>query len=564
MPDLGAPSVPVAPTPAETGEVWIIRDKLSALVHTERLNRRGVLFVHGFTGDAATWTHGTAPSFQQLIRNDPDLSDFDVFTFQYKTKWRKGSPIELLARQLAGAMDQLREWAEKGGRRHELVLIAHSMGGLVCMRYILDQLLDHHIPPIGGVLLYQTPTTGSELVNVARYAGAALGMKVPVVRSVLGLALRGQHQIMNMKPASEFMQRLHDQWARHVLNGGHESAVTDRMWLPVRVLTGNGNLVVSQASGKGLYGAIDWKQVDYNHIQICKPVDRSDERYLYARSFLKDCREAKSTDVLDCLNQLSGKVWGTRNERLIRGWTYTAELFTNTLRTDQQPWLANGFSGCTIERCEYTTRLTGRDIVVAAAIGRTATQTAWQHDPEPFYVHQVNIEGVPQADQNRLSQYVDHEFSGLDGAACWEKLFARFAIAIVAGPGNQPRAVTPDYVATERFGTALVRRYRIPPAADDLVGEDVRVVIKYDAVIPDALDSFNAFFPWLTQGCDLNVVVWKGTSFVVALPRTLMAGALAVHPPERYEHRFTVQATSRELLLKGSELAIRWGTRARA
>jgi alpha-beta hydrolase superfamily lysophospholipase len=39
----------------------------------------------------------------------------------------------------------------------QIVLIAHSMGGLVCMRYILDQLENGEAPAIIGLLLYGTP-----------------------------------------------------------------------------------------------------------------------------------------------------------------------------------------------------------------------------------------------------------------------------------------------------------------------------------------------------------------------------------------------------------------------
>ena len=55
----------------------------SGLRHNGRANRRAILFVHGFTGRPEdTWrADGASNSFPELVWRDPDLNDYDVFTF---------------------------------------------------------------------------------------------------------------------------------------------------------------------------------------------------------------------------------------------------------------------------------------------------------------------------------------------------------------------------------------------------------------------------------------------------------------------------------------------------
>jgi pimeloyl-ACP methyl ester carboxylesterase len=180
--------------------------------------------------------------------------DFDVYTFGYRTSYFRGAPIDNAAIQLATALEELAQ-----RRDYEIVLIAHSMGGLVCMRYILDQLERNQVPPILGLLLYGTPATGSDLIKIARLVGFGIGIKLPPVRWLVNLFLKSQRQITDLATGSRFLTSLQANWVYRVINGGHESAAPGRMWLPVCVVTAEDDVFVSEESGKGLYGAIDWR-----------------------------------------------------------------------------------------------------------------------------------------------------------------------------------------------------------------------------------------------------------------------------------------------------------------
>src|ERR1700730_9744987 len=115
-----------------------IKDVLMLHQHAGRENKRCVIFVHGLTGNMIdTWKKDklSTRGFVQLLLEDGELLDYDIGTFGYRsTPWR-GAPIDNAAIQLKDALSDL-----SPARYDSLVLIAHSMGGLVCMRYILNEL----------------------------------------------------------------------------------------------------------------------------------------------------------------------------------------------------------------------------------------------------------------------------------------------------------------------------------------------------------------------------------------------------------------------------------------
>src|SRR6266852_6220648 len=104
---------------------------------TTETNPVAMLFVHGFSGDP-TKTWGKFPAF---LMGERRLSGWDVYSLGYHTGlsldvvglWRANPGLTLLAGLLAtrAALEPLK-------RYKSLALIAHSMGGLVAQRAILD------------------------------------------------------------------------------------------------------------------------------------------------------------------------------------------------------------------------------------------------------------------------------------------------------------------------------------------------------------------------------------------------------------------------------------------
>ena len=180
------------------------------------------------------------------------MADFDVLHFGYNSGLWGGPTVKNIAVALKNQI-------ETHLTDREIVLVAHSMGGLVCMRYILDLLQQERDFRITGLILFGTPTTGTELVQIAELLGVALSFKIPGVGRLLGWWLRKNKQLQQLAAHSDVLQELHDEWILRVANGGDPSlSARGRGFLSVRMVTGNDDWVVKEHSAKGIYGQIDW------------------------------------------------------------------------------------------------------------------------------------------------------------------------------------------------------------------------------------------------------------------------------------------------------------------
>src|SRR5437868_6359163 len=87
----------------------VISDILECYSDEGSINTRCVVFVHGLTGNIkTTWAaNKEVASFLQLIASDKSLQDYDVYSFGYRSKKFRGSPIEYAAAQLERAIDNI-------------------------------------------------------------------------------------------------------------------------------------------------------------------------------------------------------------------------------------------------------------------------------------------------------------------------------------------------------------------------------------------------------------------------------------------------------------------------
>jgi pimeloyl-ACP methyl ester carboxylesterase len=118
---------------------------------------RAIVFFHGFSGGHQdTW--GLFPT---LAGTDPALSEWDILSLGYSTSllpdirsvWSADPDLPILATHLRTRL----EMAPLAQYR-SLALVAHSMGGLVVQRALLDD--SELVPRIKHLVLFGTPSTG--------------------------------------------------------------------------------------------------------------------------------------------------------------------------------------------------------------------------------------------------------------------------------------------------------------------------------------------------------------------------------------------------------------------
>jgi pimeloyl-ACP methyl ester carboxylesterase len=125
-----------------------------------------IIFIHGFRGNSAqTW--GEIPKF---IAEEKGLKDWDIFSLGYATSLRLdlvglGSadpPLHSLADLLRTAVRN----APLDGYK-AIALVAHSMGGLVVQRALVDD--RDFVDRIDHVVLFGTPSGGLLKAGILKF-----------------------------------------------------------------------------------------------------------------------------------------------------------------------------------------------------------------------------------------------------------------------------------------------------------------------------------------------------------------------------------------------------------
>jgi len=533
--------------PTKAVDTILEQGVLAGYRHEGNANRRAVLFVHGFIGTAEdTWTAGGGwPTFLQLIAEDPLLTDFDVFAFSYPTTLFSGASIDNIARQLTSVLESKLE-------NKQIVFIAHSMGGLVCMQYVLNRL--KHGRPLNmlGLLMYGTPTTGTELVKIAQIMAFGLGIALPWLGRVLSFLMRKNRQIAELGTASKFLDEIHDQWALRVVNGGDPTlAAKLRAWLPVRVVTGNEDWVVSERSGKGVYGEIDWHPTKYGHKALVKPERRDDTRYRQAADFLKKCREAKEGRVLTSLREISDSVWRAQEGKFIRAWKYDVEIHAQGGQLQEPMLNEGGYSLFVVKKCQYRMVLHEQEIRIAISFGEIAQEQTW--NKQPAYVHQIKLNTIAEAERGRCAEAFDKVLNAYKPEKAWEVFFHELNVTISDNTTRFPL----NGGQVERIGSSLLRTFPLPDEAMGCLGEEVTFDLTYRSVAPQALTSFFVMFPWLTDQATAQVTVLGQLKFLSFIPRLASDKDVSIQA-EKVPHKGEALVKATNLVLPGSSVEFRW------
>lgn len=158
-----------------------------------------ILFVHGLDSTPEnTWGQ-----FRRLIDEDDKLGSIaDVAFFRYDTA-KMRLPILSLGR-LQKVSDLARglrtEIDERYGEYGHIVLVGHSMGGLIVRQYLVSEARDHAALRATKAILFAVPNQGSEL--------AAMGSSI----------WKSHPQLADLTPDSPFLDSLNADWGHFNLD----------------------------------------------------------------------------------------------------------------------------------------------------------------------------------------------------------------------------------------------------------------------------------------------------------------------------------------------------------
>lgn len=205
-----------------------------------------------------------------LFSNDPETQGFEFhewgyptrFSFQYLKNlhmrlWADDPDIRTIGQGLRTFLNVRAQAATK------LMLVGHSMGGLVIQAFIIEEVLRgarEHLDRLTEVVLYGTPSGGLLKARIA---------------SLL------KNQIADMNDLGPFITKLRSEWQRLIDDQRADPARLARFRLTL--IAGMSDTFVPQESSLSPF-VIDEKEiVPGDHGSMIKPVARDDVRYLVLR-----------------------------------------------------------------------------------------------------------------------------------------------------------------------------------------------------------------------------------------------------------------------------------------
>ncbi|MDL2082066.1 alpha/beta fold hydrolase [Streptomyces sp. GXMU-J15] len=227
-------------------------------------DRLCVVFVHGFNSRAKVWNR-----FISLIDEDPELGSVEARAFGYATGLARLRPDRSLP-SLSTVADHLKTYLDATMAGRPLVLVGHSMGGLVIQRYLVRMLAEgrgRELARIRRVVLFACPNAGSEIARGARKL------------------LLGTHpQERQLRTLDEDVRDTHASVLRDIV--GAVTVGERNCPIPFSVFAAESDRVVPRASAQGAFP--DSGALPGDHFSVVQPRSREHTAYVALRHLLRE------------------------------------------------------------------------------------------------------------------------------------------------------------------------------------------------------------------------------------------------------------------------------------
>tara|TARA_R110000764_G_scaffold1355_1_gene5354 strand:+ start:329 stop:6133 length:5805 start_codon:yes stop_codon:yes gene_type:complete len=166
-----------------------------------------IVFIHGFIGNEETWVKqdGSKALIKSLLESSEIKDNFDIGLFLYQTKLLeffpklsslfgkkkavKTLPIESIGKILSTQIKYRCDEYEN------IILVGHSMGGLVAKRFVLDDIEQNTTSKVKLYISLATPHSGSDLATY-------------------GSQIISNYQVKDLAPLSDNIQKLNSEWVQ--------------------------------------------------------------------------------------------------------------------------------------------------------------------------------------------------------------------------------------------------------------------------------------------------------------------------------------------------------------
>ena len=239
-----------------------------------------VLFIHGLKGGSDTWSFNKSISFPSLLSGDSELDNYDIACFEYftnftnlfgnrtgflrrlftNTKKREVNlPVSEISQLLVTEIDLHLEGYKN------IIIIAHSMGGLIAKSCILKLINYERLRNIKGFISLAVPHSGSTIANI------------------ISSLITSNIQVSDLSVFSNETDNLNREWLKaqnlpraKFVYGTNDNIVQKQSALPLHILEK------------------DYVAVNEDHQTICKPNSTENNVYSVVKKFIVEISSEES------------------------------------------------------------------------------------------------------------------------------------------------------------------------------------------------------------------------------------------------------------------------------
>jgi pimeloyl-ACP methyl ester carboxylesterase len=227
-----------------------------------------VVFLHGITGDPEkTWFNKHSGAYwPTLLTEDPDFGRFDVFVVSYPSPFLgRASTIEENATRL------LQQFQDGGlfDRFKQIYFIAHSMGGLIIKRMLVDLNRESRVEQlrlVRAVLFLSTPAQGSSLARVAAW-----------------FTSNPQFADLRSAVSNTYLQAVDNQWETLLRDRNEQQAMFPKLFCAYETRKTALAFIVSRIYAKTASDENPYP-MDLAHGGIAKPFGKEGDPYEWAKA----------------------------------------------------------------------------------------------------------------------------------------------------------------------------------------------------------------------------------------------------------------------------------------
>jgi pimeloyl-ACP methyl ester carboxylesterase len=239
-------------------------------------NSVAVVFVHGILSSERAWQNDNGSFWPLLVCNEPELSEFGVYLFNYRADAFSGTY------SLQDAVDAMKEHFRLDDviSQHTLIFVCHSMGGIVARHFIVTQQTElvRRRTRI-GLFLVASPSLGSLYANYVA--------KISFLYNAQLDALRVGQTNTWLNDLDKNFVNLKESRAIPIYG---KELIEDESIFVRRVF--RRTQIVQPFSGAKYFG--DSVKIPFsNHLSIAKPLDQTAFQHRILREFLIEVAEDK-------------------------------------------------------------------------------------------------------------------------------------------------------------------------------------------------------------------------------------------------------------------------------